>query len=132
MALKRELRLRRSRDFQRVRQQGRSVASKLLVLAWAPTESDQVRVGFVVSRRIFKLATRRNRIKRLLSEAIRPCLPRLRGVDIVLIPRREALEVDLQTLRADVQTLLRRARLLLTDEAFGRQRAAGRSVHKGR
>jgi ribonuclease P protein component len=131
VALRRELRLRRSRDFQRIRQQGRSVASRLLVLAWAPTESDQVRVGFVVSRRIFKLATQRNRLKRLLSEAIRPCLPRLRGVDLVLIPRREALEADLQTLKAELQVVLRRARLLLANEASGRQRPAG-SVHKGR
>jgi ribonuclease P protein component len=115
VALKRQLRLRKSRDFQRVRQQGRSVSSRLLTLAWVPGTGEHVRIGLVAGRRVFKLATRRNRVKRLLGEAIRPFLPALQGahkVDLVLIPKREALEADLHRLQVELEMLLHRARLL--------------------
>jgi ribonuclease P protein component len=130
VALKRELRLRNSRDFQRVRQQGRSLSSRLLILAWAPAEGDRPRVGLIASRRTFKLAVQRNRIKRRLSEAVRVFVPRLHGVDLVLIARREALEADLSTLRAEVQALLRRARLLIADRST--EAHPSERVNKGR
>src|SRR5947209_20584419 len=75
VALNRALRLRKGSEFQRVRQQGRSLTSRLLILAWIPNEVERPRVGFVVSKRISKHAVERNYIKRLLSEAIRPFLP---------------------------------------------------------
>ncbi len=113
MALNRALRLRKSSDFQRVRQQGRTVASRLLMLAWTPNNQAQVRVGFVVSKRISKHAVERNYIKRLLSEAIRVYLDDLpKGWDIVFHARQQAQSADLQTLKQEMSTLLRRARLL--------------------
>ncbi len=116
MALKRALRLRKSSDFQRVRQQGHSVTSRLLILAWVPNNENATqpsRIGFVVSKRISKLAVTRNYIKRLLSEAIRPVLPEiLGGLDIVIGARGRALNVDVRTFEQDMRFLLRRARLL--------------------
>ena len=113
MTLNRALRLRKGSDFQRVRQQGRSITSRLLILAWIPNEVTTLRVGFVVSKRISKLAVKRNRIKRLLSEAIRPMLPEVSGGwDIVISARQAIVDADLSTLQHDIVTLLRRARLL--------------------
>jgi len=113
VTLNRALRLRKGSDFQRVRQQGRSITSRLLILAWVPNEVTTLRVGFVVSKRISKLAVKRNHIKRLLSEAIRPVLPEVSGNwDIVLSARQAIMSADLSTLQHDVVTLLRRARLL--------------------
>lgn len=113
MALKRALRLRKSSEFQRVRQQGRSITSRLLILAWMPNDLAHVRVGFVVSKRVSKHAVERNRLKRLLSEAIRPLLAELPPEwDIVLSARRETLAADLRALEQDIPALLRRARLL--------------------
>lgn len=113
MTLNRALRLRKRSDFQRVRQQGRSITSRLLILAWIPNEVTTLRVGFVVSKRISKLAVKRNRIKRLLSEAIRPVLPEVSGGwDIVISARQAIVDADLSTLQHDIVTLLRRARLL--------------------
>jgi ribonuclease P protein component len=112
VALNRAVRLRKSGDFQQVRQQGRSVASRLLILAWSPNDVAQLRVGFVVSKRISKHAVVRNYIKRLLGEAIRPVLADLPvGIDVVLSARSQILQSDLPTLTLDVTTLLRRARL---------------------
>lgn len=113
MALNRALRLRKSSDFQRVRQQGQSTASRLLILAWTPNDVSNVRIGFVVSKRISKSAVQRNYVKRLLSEALRPVLADLpQNYDIVLSVRIQVLSADLFTLRRDITMLLRRAGLL--------------------
>jgi ribonuclease P protein component len=113
VALNRALRLRKSSDFQRVRQQGQSTASRLLILAWTPNGVSNVRIGFVVSKRISKSAVQRNYVKRLLSEALRPVLADLpQNYDIVLSVRIQVLSADLFTLRRDITMLLRRAGLL--------------------
>jgi ribonuclease P protein component len=113
VALNRALRLRKSSEFQRVRQQGRSLTSRLLILAWIPNDVGRLRVGFVVSKRISKLAVERNHIKRLLGEAIRPDIPKLSGGwDIVLSARNQITTADLHALEQDIVNLLHRARLL--------------------
>jgi len=113
VALNHALRLRKNSEFERVRQQGRSITSRLLILAWMPNEIAKLRIGFVVSKRISKHAVDRNYIKRLLSEAVRAALPQLPiGLDIVISARPQATAADLRTLEQDLFALLRRARLL--------------------
>ncbi len=112
MALNRAVRLRKNSDFQRVKQQGHSVMSPLLVLTWMPNDVARTRVGFVVSKRITKHAVDRNYIKRLLSEAMRSLLPRLPdGLDIVVSARQKASTSDLRILEKDMAILLHRANL---------------------
>ena len=113
MALKRELRLRKSSEFQRVRQQGRNLTSRLLILAWMPNDVGRLRIGFVVGKRVSKHAVERTHIKRVLSEAIRPSLSELsRNWDIVLNARNPVVTADVHTLEQDIAALLRRAGLL--------------------
>lgn len=113
MALKRAVRLRKNGDFQRVRQQGRSVSSRLLILAWGPNDVARLRIGFVVSKRISKRAVERNHLKRLLGEATRTFLPGLPpGMDIVISAKNAARTADLQTLESDIRIVLQRAKLL--------------------
>ncbi len=117
VALNRALRLRKSSDFQQVRQQGRSLTSRLLILAWMPNNGAALRVGFVVSKRVSKHAVKRNYIKRLLTEAIRPSLPGLTGdLDIVFSARNQITNADLAMLTEDIALLLRRARLVTPPE----------------
>ena len=115
MALNRAVRLRKKSEFQRVKQQGHSVMSPLLVLAWMPNDVVSARIGFVVSKRIAKHAVDRNYLKRLLSEAMRGLLPRLPGgFDIVVSARQKANAANLRILEQDMVNLLRRAKLLET------------------
>ena len=86
--MKRANRLSRSRDFDAVYRQGRSVSSRYLVLYWFPQEEPgEPRFGFSVPRAVGG-AVERNRIKRRLRELWHDRLGRVpEGHDYVLIVR---------------------------------------------
>lgn len=108
--MRREQRLRKSRDFALVRRQGRSWPGRLLVLAARPNGLDLARFGFSVSKRVGNAVTR-NRVKRRLREAAR-----LSGVspgwDILLIARAGAGGADYHELERSMTNLFKRAKLL--------------------
>jgi ribonuclease P protein component len=81
-------RLSRSRDFDAVYRNGRSVSTRYLVLYWFDREEDgEVRLGIAVPKKIGSAVTR-NRIKRRLREGWRELLPSVpSGADYVLLVR---------------------------------------------
>jgi ribonuclease P protein component len=86
--VKRVNRLSRSRDFDAVYRQGRSVSSRFLVLYWfGQEEPAEPRFGLSVPRSIGNAVTR-NRLKRQLRELWQERLDRVQpGHDYVLIVR---------------------------------------------
>ncbi len=86
--MKRANRLSRSRDFDAVYRQGRSVSSRFLVLYWFPQEEQaEPRFGFSVPKSVGG-AVERNKIKRQLREIWRERLDAVAaGNDYVLIVR---------------------------------------------
>jgi ribonuclease P protein component len=105
-----ELRLLTSAQFQRVFQRKVSVADELAVMYGCENELGCTRIGLAVSRKVGKAgkATVRNRWKRLFREAFR--LGKAQwplGMDVVLIPRREA-EPDFHALLAALPKLAKR------------------------
>lgn len=87
--MQRRYRLSRSRDFDAVYRQGRSVSTRYLVLYWFPREEDgeEPRLGLAVPKAI-GTAVERNRVKRRLRELWRARLERVPvGRDYVLIVR---------------------------------------------
>jgi ribonuclease P protein component len=88
-AVQRRHRLSRSRDFDAVYRQGRSVSTRFLVLYWFPRElaDGEARLGLAVPRSLGG-AVVRNRLKRQLREAWRALLPKVAPAhDYVLIAR---------------------------------------------
>jgi ribonuclease P protein component len=89
-------RLSRSSDFQRIYRQGRSTASRFLVLYTfkRPAEMGaEGRLGLSVSKKLGG-AVVRNRIKRLLREAFQGCAEHLaEEYDLVVIARPHLLEL---------------------------------------
>jgi ribonuclease P protein component len=82
-------RLSRSRDFDAVYRQGRSVSTRFLTLYWFPREDagEEPRLGLAVPK-ANGTAVVRNRIKRQLREVWRSLLPEIRGGrDYVLVVR---------------------------------------------
>jgi ribonuclease P protein component len=108
--MRREYRLRRGADFERVRTNRRSWAHPLLVCSLAKSPGPgPTRVGLIVGRRIGNAVTR-NRVKRRLREVIRSLYPRLRpGFDLVFIARPPSVSASVGELEVAVFTLLQRA-----------------------
>lgn len=90
-------RLSRSRDFDAVYRQGRSVSTRYLVLYRFEREGDEdgdARLGIAIPKKIGSAVTR-NRIKRRLREAWRALLPGIQaGTDYVVLVRAPLAEAE--------------------------------------
>lgn len=110
----RQNRLRHTAGFARVRQEGRTVSSRLLGLGALRLRDDPdvpVRCGFVVSRRVGK-AVIRNRVRRRLRAIMHPIVPELEhGWVLAFSARPAAATASYQELVGAVTDLLRRARV---------------------
>ncbi|MHB1004583.1 MAG: ribonuclease P protein component [Chloroflexota bacterium] len=114
--MRKRFRLRTDAQFKRVRGAGRSWAHPLLVLYALPNEEGTTRVGFSVSKRVGKAVTR-NRIKRLLREAVRVRLSHTKqSYDVILIARAPIATASYLEVAAAVEQLLRRSRLMVAVE----------------
>jgi ribonuclease P protein component len=81
-------RLRNKSDFARVLKNGKSKNSQFLSLRFIGNDCPLSRLGLLVSKKAFKKANQRNRIKRKLREALRANLSPIRpGQDIIFIAR---------------------------------------------
>jgi len=109
-SMRRELRLRRRRDFDAVFRRGRAWHSELLVLRTLPNSLDHNRYGFVTSKRLGG-AVVRNRLRRRLRESIR-VLPSKPGWDVVVSPKAPAVVASFQELNRAVVDLLSQAGVL--------------------
>ena len=96
-AVRRELRLRRRKDFDSVFRGGRAWSNSLLVLRSLASDLPHNRFGFVTSKRVGN-AVIRNRVRRRLREAVRP-LPLADRWDIVVSAKAPAAKADFQELR---------------------------------
>ena len=106
-------RLKVSREFERVRKEGRAVRGGLLMLSVLPVDGEkQFRVGLITSRRVGG-AVVRNRVRRRLREIVRRNQQALKGgIWFVVIAHRSAAQTDSAALEAEWLRLARRARIL--------------------
>ncbi|MBL4953385.1 ribonuclease P protein component [Neobacillus sp. YIM B02564] len=93
--MKKELRIKKNKDFQTVFQQGRSFANRQFVVYSLPKEDqDFFRIGLSVSKKLGNAVTR-NKIKRYIRQSVFELKDQLLpGYDYVIIARKPAAEMD--------------------------------------
>ncbi|MDQ0091904.1 ribonuclease P protein component [Paenibacillus anaericanus] len=108
-----KLRLRNRADFGRVYRAGKSFANRQLVVYWSNKHDiERFRLGVSASKKIGN-AVVRNRIRRKLKEIVRLHEAEIRDhVDIILIVRNGAVEMEYQELEKSVLHVLRKSSLL--------------------
>ncbi len=111
--LSNQYRLRDSEDFQKVIQKGKSVANRQFVVYLLPKEGQgQLRIGLSVSKKIGK-AVVRNKVKRLIREAIRQVLPQLTWTgDLIIIARTPLADMEYHELQSSLMHCLKKSKLL--------------------
>lgn len=106
--LARQNRLREEADFERVKSRGRIIQSKSFGFSlYYRGDSDPSRFGFIVSNKISKDSTRRNRIKRSLSEAVRHSISYIKlGYDCVFLAKQLIVNKYTDELMNEVKKVL--------------------------
>ncbi len=105
--------LKTNSEFKRVYKNGKSYATRNLVIYWLPTKLDKNRYGFSVSKRVGK-AVVRNKIKRRLKEIIREFEKQynFKTYDIIFIARNPIVDLDFSQLKRDVRRLYGKSGLI--------------------
>ncbi|MFA5255637.1 MAG: ribonuclease P protein component [Candidatus Omnitrophota bacterium] len=86
-------RLIKTKDFRKVYKDGRSYKAGFIILRLLPNAALVNRIGFSISAKNVKKASRRNRLKRLFREAYRRNKKTTKkGFDIVFVVRRDSKE----------------------------------------
>ena len=105
-------RLKLSRDFDRVRNEGRTWRGSLMLLGVLRSGEESFRVGFVTSKRVGG-AVVRNRLRRRLREIVRRNQPAIvPGIWFVLVPRASAARATSAALEDEWLRLAKRASIL--------------------
>jgi len=111
--LSRDNRLSDEFDFRRLRREGRRYGTPFFNFFLIPNQKGPARFGFVVSSHVSRLATQRNRLKRIFRAQVEELLPEIRsgswGAFWVQGP---ALRAEPKVLRQAVEQALRRAEVL--------------------
>ncbi len=106
-------RLNLKKDFKRVAA-GKKLETTYLKLFVKTGENELPRVGIAVSAKVFKKATERNKVKRLVSEAFEALYARFpAAINIVALPKAGAVRVKSGDVLLDLEEGLKKAKVLL-------------------
>jgi len=105
-------RLRRSTDINKVFRKGNKFVNKFFILYALPNTLDTIRYTIIAGKGIGN-SVKRNRVKRVLREALRLSIKKLQNgnnklshFDIIVIARKAALEVKTQDILYEIEKVL--------------------------
>lgn len=100
-------------EFPRIRQTGKMFNSDSFGLTVSYGSNAQPTCSFVVSKKVSPKSIIRHDVKRKLSDAITPFLPRLsKNLELLFLAKQNAIEKTREELQNEIQTLLQRVKLL--------------------
>lgn len=108
LAFPRELRLLTPSSFRHVFQDPLRVGSPYITILARPNQLIHPRIGFAISKKQIKLASDRNRIKRVTRDYFRCHQHKLPVMDYVILSRHSAPALANAQIRAELEKLWRR------------------------
>lgn len=111
--MQRQNRLMKKEDFNKVYRYGKSIANRQFVLYYLlKHQQEDFRLGISVSKKVGN-AVVRNRLRRLVKEAVRQHGSEIVGeYDFIVIVRKPAVGLDFSTLQQSILHVLRKAALI--------------------
>jgi ribonuclease P protein component len=108
--VRKELRLTRNEDFQKVYRLGKSAANHQFVVYYRPNQTvDKFRLGISVSKKIGN-AVVRNRLRRKIKEIVRLNETQIKQqIELIIIVRKPAVEMEYADMQRSVFHVLNRA-----------------------
>ena len=108
-------RLIKKKDFEKILKRGKSFKEDFLVLKIKKNKSEEVRFGFIVSKKVSKKAVLRNKIKRRLREVAKIKMKEIKkGIDIVLIALSGIKTKDFWEIKEAIEKLFKKAKILIS------------------
>jgi len=110
--LSQENRLKAKKDFERILKEGKGYKEDFLFLKIIKNNLNQSRFGFIISQKVSRKATLRNKIKRRLREIIKNKLTKIKkGIDILIIVRPGLENKDFWEVEENVNKLFIKAKI---------------------
>lgn len=106
-------RIKKKKDFEYIFKKGASFKNNLFILRLIKNNLDQSRFGFVVSLKVSKKATIRNKIRRRLAEIIKLEFKNIKqGMDLVFISLPSAEKKEFAELKDALNSLMIKAKII--------------------
>ncbi len=108
-----DYRLRRSWEFLYCKDKGKRVRGRHFVISFAEPLTDKSRLGVIVSKKVDKRATRRNKVKRRIREIFRKNKNLFaKTIDLVVIARQNAGSLSFEDTKEELIKLYKKAGIL--------------------
>lgn len=106
-------RLKRKKDFDLTFKRGKSYRTKLVEIKLRKVKGDEKKFAFVAPVKYFKKATERNKVKRVLREALRKKIDEIiEGINVIFIAREGFLGHSFKEVEKKVNKNLNKFKLL--------------------
>ena len=110
-------RLKRKKDIERVFKNGRGFKEDFLILKVVKNNLNYPRFAFIVSQKVSKKATLRNKIRRRLSELVRLKIKKIKkGIDGVLLAAPGLEEKDFWEIEKIINKIFAQAKILKPED----------------
>lgn len=90
----------------------KSVPTPYFVLKYKKEEAGVAKFGFIVSKKIDKRAVVRNKIKRVLQEAVRENLERIYPYTFLIIAKKEIINESFEKIENTMSEVLKKEKLI--------------------
>lgn len=106
-------RLSKKKDFEMVFKKGKGFKEDFLILRFVSSKTKRARFGIIVSQKISKKATIRNKIKRMIRTIIKPKMSKIKKeADIVFLALPGLENKDFWEIEETINKLFKKAKLI--------------------